>query len=167
MMTGAQWGMCLKAGRRTLNPQVRVRILLPQPCASSGTANTVGSYPSNPGSNPGGRTSTTRCNSVRQSGPLITGSSLVQIQPPRLAGWRSSVSRQAHNLEAVGSNPTPATTSGWLPDARGSQGEREATLRGEETPALTTGASSGGCRSQPRPNPTSLPSNSVGRVLAC
>jgi hypothetical protein len=26
-----------------------------------------------------------------------------------LAGWSSSVARQAHNLEVVGSNPTPAT----------------------------------------------------------
>jgi hypothetical protein len=29
------------------------------------------------------------------------------------AGWRSSVARLAHNQEAVGSNPAPATSSGW------------------------------------------------------
>lgn len=27
-----------------------------------------------------------------------------------IAGWSSQVTRQAHNLEIVGSNPTPATT---------------------------------------------------------
>ncbi len=29
----------------------------------------------------------------------------------RIAGWSSLVARQAHNLKAVGSNPTPATNS--------------------------------------------------------
>src|SRR5687768_11815949 len=29
--------------------------------------------------------------------------------PSRIAGWSSPVARQAHNLKAVGSNPTPAT----------------------------------------------------------
>ncbi len=28
-----------------------------------------------------------------------------------VAGWSSLVARQAHNLEAVGSNPTPATNA--------------------------------------------------------
>jgi hypothetical protein len=28
---------------------------------------------------------------------------------PSVAGWSSSVARQAHNLKVVGSNPTPAT----------------------------------------------------------
>lgn len=39
-----------------------------------------------------------------------------------MAGWSSSVARWAHNPEAVGSNPTPATTkriirpdSAWHP----------------------------------------------------
>jgi hypothetical protein len=30
------------------------------------------------------------------------------------AGWSSLVARQAHNLKAVGSNPTPATTLKYL-----------------------------------------------------
>jgi hypothetical protein len=29
-----------------------------------------------------------------------------------IAGWSSPVARQAHNLKAVGSNPTPATNFG-------------------------------------------------------
>ncbi len=35
-----------------------------------------------------------------------------------IAGWSSQVARRAHNPEAVGSNPTPATT--FLPQVIGS-----------------------------------------------
>ena len=31
--------------------------------------------------------------------------------PLDVAGWSSLVAREAHNLEVVGSNPTPATNS--------------------------------------------------------
>ncbi len=33
----------------------------------------------------------------------------LKITDTMIAGWSSLVARQAHNLKAVGSNPTPAT----------------------------------------------------------
>ncbi len=33
----------------------------------------------------------------------------LKIEFKYIAGWSSLVARQAHNLKAVGSNPTPAT----------------------------------------------------------
>ena len=39
--------------------------------------------------------------------------------PIHIAGWSSPAAREAHNLEVVGSNPTPATFSRGLPPLTG------------------------------------------------
>ena len=46
---------------------------------------------------------------INWAGLMVQKTRLCKRRAKRVAGWSSSVARQAHNLKVVGSNPTPAT----------------------------------------------------------